>query len=75
MIQSRDTDELALGPAGTTIRSEPAGREETVFGAGEAEVFAQGAALIFAAEKAAALQFRHHAVDKVVEPARARMGT
>src|SRR5215472_17181932 len=36
----------------------------------QAEVLEQGAALVLAAEEAAALQFRHDPVDKLVEPAR-----
>src|SRR5690242_14149259 len=43
--------------------------EETVLRARQAEVFAQGAALVFAAEEAAALQFGDDPVDKIVEAA------
>src|SRR5258705_498157 len=45
-------------------------RKEPVFRARQAEVFAQRLALVFAAEQAAALQFRHDPVDEIVEPAR-----
>src|ERR1700737_1388249 len=49
----------------------PGGRvEKAVFGAGQAEVFAQGLAFVFAAEEAAALQFGDDPVDEVVEAAR-----
>ena len=37
--------------------------EETVFRPREAKVFPQGRLLVFAAEQAAALQFRHQPVD------------
>src|SRR6266404_4428393 len=44
--------------------------EEAVFGAGEAEVLAQGLAFVFAAEEVAALQFGDDLVDEIVEAAR-----
>src|SRR5215470_18703162 len=44
--------------------------EETVARPRQAEVFAQRRAFVLAAEDAAPLQPRHHAVDEVVEPAR-----
>src|ERR1700730_8589884 len=44
--------------------------EEAVFRAGQAEIFAQGLAFVFAAEEAAALQFGDDPVDEVVEAAR-----
>src|SRR2546430_9236203 len=43
--------------------------EEGVFGAGEAEVLAQGLAFVFAAEEVAALQFGDDLVDEIVEAA------
>src|SRR5579864_9498560 len=44
-------------------------REEAVFGARQAEIFAQRPAFVFAAEEAAALQLRDDPVDEIVEPA------
>ncbi len=43
--------------------------EKPVLRPRQAEIFAQRLALVFAAEDAAPLQFRHHAIDEVVEPA------
>jgi hypothetical protein len=45
-------------------------REEPVLGPRQAEVFAQGLALVFAAEEVAALEFRDDPVDEIVEAAR-----
>src|ERR1700722_5645407 len=45
-------------------------REEPVLGTRQAEVFAQGPALVLAAEQAAALQFGDDPVDELVEPTR-----
>src|SRR5262249_3101035 len=44
--------------------------EEPVARARQAEILAQGLALVVAAEDAAPLQLWHHLVDKVVEPSR-----
>src|SRR5690349_14313408 len=44
--------------------------EEAVLRARQAEVLAQRPAFVLAAEEAAALQLRHHAVDEIVETAR-----
>src|SRR5215813_3126050 len=43
--------------------------EETVLRPRQAEVLAQGLALVLAAEDAAALQLGHHPVDEIIEPA------
>src|SRR6185503_3640858 len=45
-------------------------REEAIVRARQAEVLAQGPALVLGAEDAAALQLGHDLVDEVVEPAR-----
>src|SRR5882672_6330334 len=45
-------------------------REEPVLGPRQAEVFAQGLALVLGAVDAAALQLGHDQIDEVVEPAR-----
>ena len=44
--------------------------EEAVLRAGQPEVFAQGAAFVFAAEEVATLQFGDDPVDEIVETAR-----
>jgi hypothetical protein len=46
---------MAIAWSSTSQWSEPALLEKAVFGTGEAQVFAQGLALVFAAEEAAAL--------------------
>jgi hypothetical protein len=48
---------------------EPPLLEEPVLGAGQAEVFAQGPAPVFAAEEVAVLEFGDDAIDEIVEPA------
>ena len=49
--------------------------KEPVLRPRQAEIFAQGPALILGAEDAAALQLGHHLVDEIVEPARQDRGT
>src|SRR5215472_6270263 len=44
--------------------------EKSVGRTRQAEIFAQRLALVFAPEKSATLQFRHHTGDEVIEPAR-----
>src|SRR5258708_19990631 len=45
------------------------GSEKSVGRPRQAEIFAQCFALIFAPEQTAPLQFRHHALDEIIEPA------
>ena len=52
-----------------TDRAQPF-RKEAVLRPRQAEIFAQGLALVLAAEQAAPLQLGHDQVDEVVEPAR-----
>src|SRR5262245_64940378 len=45
------------------------GSEKSVCRPRQAEIFAQCLALVFTPEQTAPLQFRHHALDEIVEPA------
>src|SRR5215471_6220661 len=54
----------------TEALSEAALFEETVLGAWQAQILAQGLAFVFSAEEAAALQFGHDLVDEIVQAAR-----
>jgi hypothetical protein len=61
---------LIFSKARRCSRLEASLLEKAVFGAGEAEVFAQGLAFVFAAEEVAALEFGDDVVDEIVDAAR-----
>ena len=45
-------------------------REKTVFGPRQAKVFAQGSSLVFGSEQVAALEFRNHPIDEIIQALR-----
>ncbi len=69
MLRARAPSHHIAVPIASRDASAAAFGEEPVLRPRQAEVLAQGLALVFAPEDAAALQLRHHAIGEILEPA------